>query len=54
VRSVNALSILAIPFLLSFFPVYAATSAGPFSRVTPLILLLIMILLLIPPIRLGS
>ena len=25
VRSVNALSILAIPFLLSFFPVYAAT-----------------------------
>ncbi|HEV2842263.1 MAG TPA: nucleoside recognition domain-containing protein [Chthoniobacterales bacterium] len=25
VRSINALSILAIPFLLSFFPVYAAT-----------------------------
>jgi spore maturation protein SpmA len=25
VRSVNALSILAIPFLLSFFPIYAAT-----------------------------
>src|ERR1700731_3340523 len=25
VRSVNALSLLAIPFLLSFFPVYAAT-----------------------------
>src|SRR5207237_4877198 len=25
IRSVNALSLLAIPFLLSFFPIYAAT-----------------------------